>query len=85
MFLSANIILRSSVDIRMYIGFEDQVRCFACDGGLKRWDPGDDPWTEHCRWFPSCQFARQQKGDDYIALVLASAEYENEVPVCSKY
>ncbi|XP_045196193.2 baculoviral IAP repeat-containing protein 7-like isoform X2 [Mercenaria mercenaria] len=61
-----------------YTGFEDHVRCFACDGGLRRWDPEDDPWTEHCRWFPACPFARKEKGDEFIALVQASAEYGNE-------
>ncbi|XP_053390264.1 inhibitor of apoptosis protein-like, partial [Mercenaria mercenaria] len=62
-----------------YTGFEDQVRCFACDGGLRRWDPDDDPWTEHCRWFPGCPFARQQKGDEYIALIQAAVAYEDQI------
>ncbi|XP_053396579.1 death-associated inhibitor of apoptosis 1-like [Mercenaria mercenaria] len=61
-----------------YTGFEDRVRCFACDGGLQRWDPDDDPWTEHCRWFPACPFARQQKGDEYIAVIQAAVAYENQ-------
>ncbi|CAH2017742.1 unnamed protein product [Acanthoscelides obtectus] len=26
-----------------YEGIRDQVRCFHCDGGLKHWDPHDDP------------------------------------------
>ncbi|XP_053384541.1 baculoviral IAP repeat-containing protein 3-like [Mercenaria mercenaria] len=59
-----------------YTGFEDQVRCFACDGGLRRWDPEDDPWTEHCRWFPACPYALEQKGEQFIALVQASVENE---------
>ncbi|XP_045175348.2 baculoviral IAP repeat-containing protein 3-like isoform X2 [Mercenaria mercenaria] len=57
-------------------GIEDQVRCFACDGGLRRWDPEDDPWTEHCRWFPACPYALEQKGEQFIALVQASVENE---------
>ncbi|XP_060588564.1 baculoviral IAP repeat-containing protein 3-like [Ruditapes philippinarum] len=57
-----------------YTGCEDQVRCFACDGGLRRWDAEDDPWTEHCRWFPACPFALEQKGEQFIALVQASVE-----------
>ncbi|XP_052809812.1 uncharacterized protein LOC128238202 isoform X2 [Mya arenaria] len=55
-------------------GIDDHVRCFACDGGLRHWDPEDDPWIEHCRWFPACPFAREQKGDEFIALVQASAD-----------
>ncbi|XP_053396589.1 baculoviral IAP repeat-containing protein 7-A-like isoform X2 [Mercenaria mercenaria] len=61
-----------------YTGFEDHVRCFACDGGLRRWDPEDDPWIEHCRWFPACPFAKEKKGDEYIALVQAAVALENE-------
>ncbi|KAL3882756.1 hypothetical protein ACJMK2_029067 [Sinanodonta woodiana] len=37
-----------------YTGHEDIVRCYACDGALKRWEPEDDPWEEHCKWFPDC-------------------------------
>ncbi|XP_060600378.1 baculoviral IAP repeat-containing protein 3-like [Ruditapes philippinarum] len=59
-----------------YIGIDDHVRCFACDGGLRRWDPEDDPWTEHCRWFPACPFAVEQKGEQFIALIQASVENE---------
>ncbi|XP_052243668.1 baculoviral IAP repeat-containing protein 7-B-like isoform X2 [Dreissena polymorpha] len=49
-----------------YTGENDLVRCFACDGGFRNWDVNDDPWTEHCRWFPSCRFAREVKGDTFI-------------------
>ncbi|XP_053396571.1 baculoviral IAP repeat-containing protein 7-like [Mercenaria mercenaria] len=61
-----------------YTGSEDHVRCFMCDGGLRHWDTEDDPWTEHCRWFPACQYAREKKGEEFIALVQASAEYNEE-------
>ncbi|KAK3585122.1 hypothetical protein CHS0354_034251 [Potamilus streckersoni] len=37
-----------------YTGNDDIVRCYACDGGLKRWEQEDDPWEEHCKWFPQC-------------------------------
>ncbi|XP_045175859.2 uncharacterized protein LOC123536598 [Mercenaria mercenaria] len=60
-----------------HTGYEDHVRCFACDGGLRCWDPDDDPWVEHCRWFPACPYALQKKGGQYIALVQASVENEN--------
>ena len=32
--------------------------------------PGDDPWTEHARWFNRCGFLRLVKGDDFIQDVL---------------
>lgn len=49
-----------------YVGSDDQVRCFHCDGGLRRWDPSDDPWVEHARWFPTCGFVTLMKGEQFI-------------------
>ncbi|XP_053396572.1 E3 ubiquitin-protein ligase XIAP-like [Mercenaria mercenaria] len=49
-----------------FTGFGDCVRCFTCGGKLCQWCPTDDPWTEHCRLFPLCSFARRQKGDHFI-------------------
>lgn len=49
-----------------YVGTGDQVRCFHCDGGLRHWDPQDDPWVEHAKWFPTCSFVRIIKGADFI-------------------
>uniref|UniRef100_A0AAR2L1A7 RING-type domain-containing protein n=1 Tax=Pygocentrus nattereri TaxID=42514 RepID=A0AAR2L1A7_PYGNA len=31
-----------------YVGRNDDVKCFCCDGGLRCWESGDDPWVEHC-------------------------------------
>ena len=52
-----------------YTGKSDFVRCFSCGGGLKNWENGDDPWIEHARWFPSCQFLKQSKGNSFIEMV----------------
>ncbi|XP_018331076.1 death-associated inhibitor of apoptosis 2 [Agrilus planipennis] len=49
-----------------YEGSGDQVRCFHCDGGLRHWDPQDDPWTEHARWFPKCAYVQLVKGNDFV-------------------
>lgn len=35
-----------------YVDHNDDVKCFCCDGGLRCWEPGDDPWIEHAKWFP---------------------------------
>ncbi|XP_062601932.1 baculoviral IAP repeat-containing protein 3-like isoform X1 [Saccostrea cucullata] len=53
----------------LYAGYGDYTRCFFCGGGLRNWEPGDDPWVEHARWFPKCAFLRQNKGDEFVALV----------------
>jgi len=48
----------------------DKVKCYYCDGGLMNWQPEDDPWTEHARWFHLCAFLRLVKGDEFIREVL---------------
>jgi len=54
-----------------FTGFEDQVRCFFCAGGIKQWRENDDPSEEHARWFPDCAFLIQQKGQGYVEEVHA--------------
>lgn len=56
------------------VGVDDHVRCFACDGGLRKWDSEDNPWIEHCRWFPACPYALEVKGFEFIELVQASVD-----------
>ncbi|XP_061909707.1 baculoviral IAP repeat-containing protein 7 [Entelurus aequoreus] len=49
-----------------YTGHGDNVKCFYCDGGLRNWELGDDPWQEHAKWFPRCEFLIQSRGQEYI-------------------
>ncbi|XP_067860559.1 baculoviral IAP repeat-containing protein 7-like, partial [Heptranchias perlo] len=49
-----------------YTGHRDNVKCFHCDGGLRNWELGDDPWMEHAKWFPRCEYLLQVKGRDYV-------------------
>ncbi|XP_015178414.1 PREDICTED: death-associated inhibitor of apoptosis 2-like isoform X2 [Polistes dominula] len=48
-----------------YTGEEDQTMCFHCGVGLKDWEPNDDPWFEHFKWFPKCHFLLMFKGKEY--------------------
>ncbi|KAL7300585.1 hypothetical protein TKK_0006578 [Trichogramma kaykai] len=59
-----------------YVGQQDQVRCFHCDGGLRNWEETDDPWIEHAKWFPKCGYVGLIKGQDFIKQSL-----ENRPPV----
>ena len=47
-------------------GISDHVRCFHCGNGLRNWEKGDDPWSEHARWYPDCHFVLLKKGQDFI-------------------
>uniref|UniRef100_A0A8W8JLJ2 RING-type domain-containing protein n=1 Tax=Magallana gigas TaxID=29159 RepID=A0A8W8JLJ2_MAGGI len=65
-----------------YSGYGDCTRCFFCGGGLRNWEAGDNPWFEHARWFPSCAFIRQIKGQEFIDLVQKRVtELENQEEV----
>ncbi|XP_066227464.1 baculoviral IAP repeat-containing protein 3 [Saccopteryx leptura] len=55
-----------------YMGYNDDVKCFCCDGGLRCWEPGDDPWVEHAKWFPRCEYLIRIKGQEFINSVQAS-------------
>ncbi|XP_044840639.1 baculoviral IAP repeat-containing protein 7 isoform X3 [Mauremys mutica] len=52
-----------------YTGQGDTVRCFYCDGSLRNWELGDDPWREHAKWFPRCEFLLQSRGRDFVSSV----------------
>ncbi|KAM9376447.1 E3 ubiquitin-protein ligase XIAP [Pholidichthys leucotaenia] len=47
-------------------GTGDHVKCFSCDGGLKSWQPEDDPWEEHAKYYPGCRFLLAEKGQEFI-------------------
>ncbi|XP_042538921.1 baculoviral IAP repeat-containing protein 2 [Dipodomys spectabilis] len=49
-----------------YVDRNDDVKCFCCDGGLRCWESGDDPWVEHAKWFPRCEFLICMKGQEFV-------------------
>ncbi|XP_064024140.1 baculoviral IAP repeat-containing protein 7 isoform X1 [Pogoniulus pusillus] len=49
-----------------YTGQGDVVRCFHCNGGVRSWSYGDDPWREHAKWHPDCEFLLQARGSEYV-------------------
>uniref|UniRef100_F6TRQ7 RING-type E3 ubiquitin transferase n=1 Tax=Monodelphis domestica TaxID=13616 RepID=F6TRQ7_MONDO len=55
-----------------YVGCNDDVKCFCCDGGLRCWESGDDPWVEHAKWFPRCEYLIEMKGQQFINQIQAS-------------
>ena len=58
---------RSLAEAGFYsVGVSDYVKCFYCDGGLFNWELGDDPWIEHAKWFPDCQFVVLNKSQTFI-------------------
>ncbi|CAK8698369.1 unnamed protein product [Clavelina lepadiformis] len=49
-----------------YTGDKDRVKCWYCSGILQQWRVNDDPWEEHAKWFPLCEYILQRKGGDYV-------------------
>ena len=47
-------------------GVSDEVKCFHCDGGLRGWEPNDNAWVEHAKWFPHCKHVILLKGKDFV-------------------
>ncbi|XP_028671287.1 E3 ubiquitin-protein ligase XIAP [Erpetoichthys calabaricus] len=47
-------------------GEQDKVWCFECNGGLKDWNPNEDPWTEHAKYYPGCSYLIKVKGQAYV-------------------
>ncbi|CAK9294519.1 unnamed protein product [Gordionus sp. m RMFG-2023] len=49
-----------------YLGYQDYVKCFYCDGGLRNWKIDHDPWIEHAKWFSKCPFIEIVKGEKFV-------------------
>ena len=49
-----------------YSDDSDGVICFYCGGGLKNWEPKDNLWYEHAKWFPLCEYVLKKQGMDYV-------------------
>lgn len=47
-----------------YLGPGDRVRCMFCAKEVDRWQPGDNPVTEHKRVSPLCIFFKENPGSD---------------------
>lgn len=47
-------------------GTGDKVLCFRCGGGLKGWQPEEDPWEEHAKYYPGCSFLLAEKGQEFV-------------------
>ncbi|KAK3585243.1 hypothetical protein CHS0354_006290 [Potamilus streckersoni] len=39
-----------------YLGDESYTRCFACSGGLDHWQPGDNAFKEHAKFYQTCPY-----------------------------
>lgn len=50
-----------------YTGYGDQTLCYHCGGGLRDWEPNDNPWVEHAKWFENCPYLLVSQGRDFVS------------------
>ncbi|XP_062067924.1 baculoviral IAP repeat-containing protein 1-like [Lepus europaeus] len=67
----------------VFTGKRDIVQCFSCGGCLGNWEEGDDPWKEHAKWFPKCEFLQSKKTSEEIIQYIQS--YEGFVDVTGEH
>ncbi|XP_003785942.1 baculoviral IAP repeat-containing protein 1 [Otolemur garnettii] len=67
----------------VFTGERDTVQCFSCSGCLGNWEEGDDPWKEHAKWFPKCEFLQRKKSSEEIAQYIQS--YKGFVDVTGEH
>ncbi|EDO32646.1 predicted protein [Nematostella vectensis] len=46
----------------------DVARCFVCFKELDGWEPEDDPWQEHKKHSPKCEFVKLNKSSNEITV-----------------
>ncbi|EHB15041.1 Baculoviral IAP repeat-containing protein 1 [Heterocephalus glaber] len=67
----------------VFTGDRDTVQCFSCGGCLGNWEEGDDPWQEHAKWFPKCEFLQSKKSSEEISQYIQS--YQGFVDVTGEH
>lgn len=69
-----------------YSGIGDVVTCFFCGGTLGNWEPEDDPWNEHLKFFPDCSFLAISKNKHSRLTKIQAPEKKlnNEIPLAYK-
>ncbi|KAM6923759.1 E3 ubiquitin-protein ligase XIAP [Xenentodon cancila] len=60
-------------------GTGDWVSCFSCGGGLKGWQPEEDPWEEHAKYYPGCSFLLAEKGQEFVNSIQLNRPQQNSV------
>ncbi|XP_051038878.1 baculoviral IAP repeat-containing protein 1b-like [Phodopus roborovskii] len=81
--VTPGVIAGHSEPLTASVGKRDTVQCFSCGGCLGNWEEGDDPWKEHAKWFPKCEFLQSKKSSEEIAQYIKS--YEGFVHVTGEH
>ncbi|XP_064478350.1 baculoviral IAP repeat-containing protein 2-like [Ornithodoros turicata] len=53
---------------------ENVTTCFHCGGCHGDWTDAEEPFVEHCRWYPQCRLIRILAGDDIVNYITGQHE-----------
>ena len=53
--------LKKTISKCLILGHDDNLRCFYCDGNLRRWKRGEDPFHKHEDYFPHCSYIKAER------------------------
>ena len=60
-----------------YLNHGTSVKCWSCSGVLGNWERDEDPFVEHCFYYPYCEFMLLERGFDYIRKVSYEKRMKN--------
>src|SRR6267154_899967 len=60
------------------IGYQDFVKCFECNGGIREWEPYDDPWIEHAKYYPTCKYIKNNRSKTFIECCVELCKIRND-------
>ncbi|XP_033922466.1 baculoviral IAP repeat-containing protein 7 [Melopsittacus undulatus] len=63
-----------------YTGQRGILKCFHCNGSVRICQLEADPWREHAKRFPRCEFLLQSRGREFVSSVQESLS-NTQVPV----
>ncbi|XP_071632870.1 death-associated inhibitor of apoptosis 1-like [Temnothorax longispinosus] len=52
-----------------YTGSGDQTLCHHCGGGLRYWEPEDDPWVRHINYSTYCPYVILTRGTEFVSSI----------------
>ena len=64
-----------------YLGDGDRAKCWYCNGGLKNWERFDDPWIEHAKRYPFCEYLLKNRRVDFVKDIVRGFVTLNRPPV----
>lgn len=75
--------LRHLIDALVDSGFYytkigDRVRCVYCNKYLNEWALSDDPWEEHARYSPNCEYVIAKMGEAYVQQISETDPWSSE-------